>query len=97
MHALPHLSVIDWISLAIFFASWAGYAWYSEHSQLGANGLIRTAQRYRLERRLAQGGMAEVWLGTDLQLSRQVAVKLLKPEASRQTSTELYLVGKNFA
>jgi serine/threonine-protein kinase len=37
------------------------------------------AQRYRLERRLAQGGMAEVWLGTDLQLSRQVAVKLLKP------------------
>lgn len=37
------------------------------------------AQRYRLERRLAQGGMAEVWLGTDISLSRQVAVKLLKP------------------
>ena len=37
------------------------------------------AQRYRLERRLAQGGMAEVWLGTDLLLARQVAVKLLKP------------------
>ncbi|MDO8391409.1 MAG: protein kinase [Actinomycetota bacterium] len=38
------------------------------------------AQRYRLERRLAQGGMAEVWLGTDLSLTRQVAVKLLKPQ-----------------
>ena len=37
------------------------------------------AGRYRLERRLAQGGMAEVWLGTDLSLTRQVAVKLLKP------------------
>ena len=36
------------------------------------------AQRYRLERRLAQGGMAEVWLGTDLSLTRQVAVKLLR-------------------
>jgi len=36
------------------------------------------AQRYRLERRLAQGGMAEVWLGTDLSLTRQVAVKVLK-------------------
>ena len=36
-------------------------------------------QRYRLERRLAQGGMAEVWLATDLSLTRQVAVKLLKP------------------
>jgi eukaryotic-like serine/threonine-protein kinase len=37
------------------------------------------AQRYRLERRLAQGGMAEVWVATDLLLSRNVAVKLLKP------------------
>jgi eukaryotic-like serine/threonine-protein kinase len=37
------------------------------------------AQRYQLERRLAQGGMAEVWLATDVALSRQVAVKLLKP------------------
>jgi uncharacterized membrane protein len=49
MHALPHLSAIDWISLVIFFASWAGYAWYSEHSQWGANGLIHTSQRYRLQ------------------------------------------------
>ncbi|MEO5722761.1 MAG: serine/threonine protein kinase, partial [Ilumatobacteraceae bacterium] len=37
------------------------------------------AKRYRLERRLAQGGMAEVWLATDTLLSRNVAVKLLKP------------------
>ena len=37
------------------------------------------AQRYRLERRLAQGGMAEVWVATDVTLSRSVAVKLLKP------------------
>jgi eukaryotic-like serine/threonine-protein kinase len=37
------------------------------------------AGRYRLERHVAQGGMAEVWLATDLALSRQVAVKLLKP------------------
>ncbi|MBU6314883.1 MAG: serine/threonine protein kinase [Acidobacteria bacterium] len=37
------------------------------------------AQRYRLERRLAQGGMAEVWVATDMLLSRNVAVKLLKP------------------
>jgi eukaryotic-like serine/threonine-protein kinase len=36
------------------------------------------AQRYRLERRIAQGGMAEVWLATDMSLSRQVAVKILK-------------------
>ena len=40
---------------------------------------VLLAQRYRLERRLAQGGMAEVWLATDTLLSRHVAVKLLKP------------------
>src|SRR5829696_2345582 len=37
------------------------------------------AGRYRLERRLAQGGMAEVWLATDVSLDRRVAVKWLKP------------------
>src|SRR6185436_11811280 len=48
----------------------------------GANATLPPAvlaQRYRLERRLAQGGMAEIWLGTDLSLARQVAIKVLKP------------------
>ncbi len=33
--------------------------------------------RYRLERRIASGGMATVWLAHDTQLEREVAVKLL--------------------
>lgn len=37
------------------------------------------ASRYELQRRLAQGGMAEVWLAIDLTLDRKVAVKWLKP------------------
>ncbi len=37
------------------------------------------AQRYELQRMLAQGGMAEVWLAIDLTLDRKVAVKWLKP------------------
>ncbi len=37
------------------------------------------AERYELRRRLAQGGMAEVWLAVDLTLDRKVAVKWLKP------------------
>ena len=36
------------------------------------------AGRYRLERPLAAGGMAQVWEGTDLVLQRPVAVKILK-------------------
>jgi serine/threonine-protein kinase len=37
------------------------------------------ASRYRLERRIGHGGMAEVWVATDIQLDRRVAVKWLKP------------------
>jgi serine/threonine protein kinase len=37
------------------------------------------AERYELQRHLAQGGMAEVWLAIDLTLDRKVAVKWLKP------------------
>jgi eukaryotic-like serine/threonine-protein kinase len=37
-------------------------------------------QRYRLDSRIATGGMGEVWRATDLVLGREVAVKLLKPE-----------------
>ncbi len=34
--------------------------------------------RYRLESTIASGGMADVWLALDLQLRREVAVKLLR-------------------
>jgi serine/threonine-protein kinase len=37
------------------------------------------ARRYRLDDRIAAGGMGEVWRATDLMLQRPVAVKLLRP------------------
>lgn len=40
---------------------------------------ILLAGRYRLDARVGQGGMAEVWSATDIQLDRKVAVKWLRP------------------
>ncbi len=38
--------------------------------------------RYRLETRIAAGGMGEVWRGTDTSLGRTVAIKVLRPDVS---------------
>ncbi|MFN8017377.1 MAG: serine/threonine-protein kinase [Acidimicrobiales bacterium] len=42
--------------------------------------------RYRLDRALAAGGMAEVWEGTDQTLGRRVAIKVLHPHLARDDS-----------
>lgn len=40
------------------------------------------ADRFRLQRFIASGGMGEVWEARDTRLDRRVAVKILKPELS---------------
>jgi serine/threonine protein kinase len=49
-----------------------------------ANTLV--AGRYRVERLLARGGMADVYLATDERLDRQVAVKVIYPHLAENPS-----------
>jgi eukaryotic-like serine/threonine-protein kinase len=42
------------------------------------------SERYRIDRPLGEGGMARVFLGTDLVIGRPVAVKVLRPELAAQ-------------
>ncbi len=49
-------------------------------SALGTGQLI--SDRYRLDRRIAVGGMGEVWEAQDTRLGRSVAVKVLKADLS---------------
>jgi serine/threonine protein kinase len=45
------------------------------------------AGRYRLQNRIADGGMGEVWRAVDELLSRPVAVKLLRREYAGHAET----------
>lgn len=56
----------------------------SHHSAPQPSTII--ADRYRLDSLRAHGGMADVWQATDLQLSRPVAVKLLKPHLAAEST-----------
>ena len=49
------------------------------------------AGRYAIEGELGQGGMANVYLATDLKHGRRVAVKVLKPDLASDVAAERFL------
>jgi serine/threonine-protein kinase len=49
------------------------------------------ADRYRIERRLSEGGMATVYLAEDLKHKRKVAVKVLRPELAAVLGAERFV------
>ena len=85
MHALPHLSTVDWLSLAVFFASWAGYAWFSEHSRWGADGLIGTSRNFRLQ-------WAYGMLARDIRVMDSTLIGNLMTSVSFYANTTIYII-----
>ena len=49
------------------------------------------AATYRIEREIGQGGMATVFLATDLKHHRSVAIKVLRPELAQSLGPERFL------
>ena len=49
------------------------------------------ADRYRIERRLGEGGMATVYLAEDLKHERKVALKVLRPELAAVLGAERFV------
>ncbi len=49
------------------------------------------ADRYKIERRLGEGGMATVYLAEDLKHERKVAVKVLRPEVAAVLGAERFI------
>src|SRR3954467_11322374 len=53
---------------------------------------IALADRYRIQRKLGEGGMATVYLAQDLKHDRRVAIKVLKPELAAVLGAERFVV-----
>ncbi len=49
-------------------------------------------ERYRIARKLGEGGMAIVYLADDLKHNRQVVIKVFKPEVAEQLGAERFLL-----
>jgi serine/threonine-protein kinase len=75
----PGAAVVGYFWLPSLLA--AGVAGLSAHALRDARREARVLGAYRLEKRLAEGGMGEVWLARHRLLERPAAVKLIKLSA----------------
>ena len=51
---------------------------------------VALGDRYQIQRELGRGGMATVFLATDIKHEREVAIKVLHPELSENLGVERF-------
>jgi uncharacterized membrane protein len=85
MYALPHLSLADWLAIAVFFSCWAGYAWFSEQSRWSRVGLVGRSHDFRLE-------WAYRMLERDVRIVDSSLIGNLMGSVSFYANTTIYIV-----
>ena len=85
MHALPHLSAVDWLALVVFLACWVGYAWFSERSRWSDEGLVHTTYAYRLE-------WARRMLEREIRVADSTLIGNLMTSVSFYANTTIYII-----
>lgn len=93
-HACPHLSQeLERRILALKDLDWLDKRIELDDTDENDDSFMQEPKvlgnRYRLDDRVAEGGFAEVWRAYDLELQRNVAVKIPKP--SRLDSTDAFM------
>lgn len=90
MHALPHLALVDWLSLAVFFLCWGGYAWFSERSPRGRGGLVARSHDFRL-------AWAEALVAREVRIVDASLINNLVTSVSFYANTTIYIIAGLFA
>ena len=85
MRAIHLLLTADWLALLVFFACWAGYAWFSEHSRWAAGGLIRSTRDYRLE-------WAYQMLAREIRVTDSTLIGNLVTSVTFYANTTIYII-----
>ena len=68
--------------------------WAEEAPEEGAADFVPAREKFVVERPIGKGGMGEVFLVTDLDLRRQVAMKVLRQDIEAGRDRQLHFIAE---
>ncbi|HEU0122187.1 MAG TPA: serine/threonine-protein kinase [Bryobacteraceae bacterium] len=89
--------ILMWMFPLTMSALWTNFLSRNMYSMQLESAKAEELGSYKLERRIGQGGMGEVWLASHRMLARNAAVKLIRPDVlSGQTMRAESVIQKRF-